>query len=83
MDPLERVRSNALNRIGDIKDLEKFLKLCRKQGVSEVSYEGLRVKFGDLPSPRPRNREDEDVEPESDGLTDDQLMFYHHAGNPL
>ncbi len=36
--------------ISDLKDFDKFLKTCRKHGVSEVSFQGISVKFGDLPS---------------------------------
>ena len=33
----------------DIKDLEKLMKLCRKQGVTELNADNLSMKFGDLP----------------------------------
>ena len=36
--------------IPDLKALEKLLKLCRKQGVTEIAYEGLSLKFGEIPA---------------------------------
>lgn len=35
--------------IKDIKELEKLLKMCRKQGVTELTIEGASFKLGDLP----------------------------------
>lgn len=35
--------------IQDLKDFDKLLKICRKQGVTEVSFQGISLKFGDLP----------------------------------
>ena len=32
-----------------LKELEKFLKLCRKQGVQSIKFEGTEVHLGDLP----------------------------------
>lgn len=59
----------------DLKEVEKFLKLCRKQGVETVDFEGLKIKFGDLPSKASSERTEEEIE--SDSLTEDQLAFYH------
>jgi len=60
--------------IKDLKDLEKFFKLCRKQGISEISIEGVSVKFGDLPYKPSSSSEDTEIETE--GLTPEELMFY-------
>jgi hypothetical protein len=35
--------------INDLKEFEKFLKICRKQGVTDVTLSGVSVKLGDLP----------------------------------
>ena len=32
-----------------LKELEKFLKLCRKQGVQNIKFEGTEVHLGELP----------------------------------
>lgn len=60
--------------IKDLKELEKFFKLCRKQGVHDISFDGVSVKFGDLPAPRLVTAEDtEDIQTET--MTDEDLMF--------
>ena len=59
--------------IEDLKDFEKFLKICRKQGVSDVTFKDVSVKLGPLPH---KASEDESEEIETDGLTPEQLMFY-------
>lgn len=59
--------------INDLKDFEKFLKICRKQGVTEVSFHGNSVKLGELPS---KNEADESDEIPTDELSPEQLMFY-------
>lgn len=60
--------------ISDLKEFERFLKICRKQGVDEVSFAGLSVKLGNLPT-KSDSSQSEDVP--TDGLTDDELMFHH------
>lgn len=40
--------------ISDLKGLERLLKLCRKQGVSEIVWEGLSLKLGGSPETAPR-----------------------------
>ncbi len=60
--------------INDLKDFEKFLKICRKQGVTEVSFHGATVKLGDLPTKH--NEADESDEIPTDELTPEELMFY-------
>ncbi len=35
--------------IPDLKGLERLLKLCRKQGVTELTCEGLSLKLGEIP----------------------------------
>lgn len=55
--------------VKDIKDLEKLLKLCRKQGVTDLEFEGLKIKLGDLPLVKPQPEEEEYNEEEIDLLT--------------
>ena len=75
--------------IDSIKDLEKILKLLRKQGVFEFEHNGTKLKLGDLP------REFISVQEQSNALNDDhlagfpegmltpeQLMFYSAGGSP-
>lgn len=64
----------------DLKELEKFLKICRKQGVTEINWNGMSVKLGDLPA-RKNAQEDDTVE-ESEELTPDEMIFYATRGGP-
>lgn len=59
----------------DLKEIEKFLKLCRKQGVDSVTFEGLVIKFGDLPI-KQTAQADIEADPLNEEMTDDELMFY-------
>lgn len=61
--------------IKDLKDLQSLLKLCRKQGVIELSMSDLVIKFGDLPLRKTGDTEESD-EISSDTLTPEQLIFY-------
>lgn len=58
----------------DLKELEKFLKICRKQGVTEITFEGTSVKLGDLPARKGAMELEEAIE-EPDELTGDDLIF--------
>ena len=60
--------------LDDLKEVEKFLKICRKQGITEISFEGITAKFGDLPQ---KQTEETAEEVSPDALSEDQLMFYH------
>ena len=63
----------------NLTELKKLLTLCRKQGVTEIDFEGIKVKFGDLPAPR--KTADGEIEAEDDEeLTPEQLMFYSVGG---
>jgi hypothetical protein len=59
--------------IDDLKELEKFFKICRKQGVTDISCMGITAKFGDLPN---KLQQDESDTIPTDELTPEQLMFY-------
>lgn len=59
----------------DLSDLEAFFKLCRKQGVTDITLEGIQVKFGDLPT-KPRKSSDASEEIPSEEPSSEQLMFY-------
>lgn len=58
----------------DLKEFEKFLKICRKQGVSDISYDGMSVKFGEMPIKASNQTEDEEIP--TDSLSPEQMMFY-------
>lgn len=63
--------------INSLDDLTAFLKICRKQGVTDIKFGGVSVVFGEDPK---RSRKDEDGEVDqtipTDELTPEQLMFY-------
>lgn len=60
----------------DLKELEKFLKVCRKQGVTEITFDNVIVKFGDLPTSKSISSSDDQEEIPTDALSAEQLMFY-------
>ena len=74
--------------IQSIKDLEKLLKLLRKQGVIDFKHGELSLHMGDLPS-QPVAAQEEDIEsfdpyanfPEG-MLTPEQLAHYASGGLP-
>lgn len=74
--------------IENLKDLEKFLKLCRRQGVVETTLDGMSFKLGDLPQEQSKAAE---VEIDQDDpyanfppgmLSPEQLAFYSSGGTP-
>lgn len=72
--------------IETIKDLEKLLKLARKQGVTELTVAGVSVKLGELPIEHPsQSIEDEEEKFANfpDGpLTAEELTFFANGGTP-
>ncbi len=75
--------------IKDQKELAALLKLCRKQGVTEITFEGVSIKFGDLPPPKAGKSEDDGEEDAPDpnidpltGLHLEQLAFLSAPNNP-
>jgi len=72
--------------IQDLKDLEKFFKLCRKQGVVKADLSSLTFEFGDLPTTKTSGDESEpsqSLENFPDGeLTPEQLIYYSSGGSP-
>lgn len=61
------------------KDLEKLLKMCRKQGITDLTMGEMSFKFGELP----REQSDEKEEPEAVGPTDEQLAYWSSQPDPL
>lgn len=69
--------------IKDLDELAKFLKLCRKQGVTEIRFAGCHVGFGDLPVRKSGQEVETDTEIDSpDELTPEQLMYFSAGGQP-
>lgn len=74
--------------IQNLKDLERLLKLCRKQGVTELDLGSVKFKLGELPTKNDQNFVDEADPndpyanfPQGD-LSPEQLMFYSSGGVP-
>lgn len=68
--------------IKSLEDLSNVLKMCRKQGVSSIVADGIAIQFHEQ-FKKPREAEAVATgEPETDGPTDEQLMFYS-AGEPV
>lgn len=61
--------------INDLKELEKLFKICRKQGVTEISLQGMSIKFGDLPFKASAQADETDEIP-TEELSPDQLIYY-------
>lgn len=65
----------------ELKDFEKFLKICRKLGVNEVVFGQISVKFGQLPPKKDVTADDVESDfPDNlsaEHLTPEQLMFAH------
>jgi hypothetical protein len=70
--------------VENLKDLEKLLRLCRKQGVSLIEWGGVKLTLGDLPpSPAISQPVEEPSLLESlpEGfLTPEQIMYYSAGG---
>ncbi len=65
----------------DLKELQALLKLCRKQGVTEITLSGTSIKFGDLPPRKSGDKDETDSDDiPTDGPTDEQLMFFSVGG---
>jgi hypothetical protein len=77
--------------VENLKDLEKLLKLLRKQGVTEVQLQGgqvTSVKLGDLPLKQSEVMDSEEMSldplegfPEGE-LTPEELTFFANGGLP-
>lgn len=58
--------------INDLKELEKLLKLCRKQGVTSIKVQGIELLLGELPRKSSETEADDDVK--SDEPTPEDIM---------
>lgn len=72
--------------IQNLKDLERFFKLCRKLGVQKADLNSLSFEFGELPVERSVDSGAELADPFANfpqgELTPEQLMFYSSGGLP-
>lgn len=73
--------------IENIKDLERLLKLCRKQGVTEINLGTVSFKLGELEERTTPMTQEEEIEDKyadfPDGpLTPEELVFFANGGLP-
>lgn len=72
--------------IDNLKELEKFLKLCRKQGVTKINFDNVNVELGEMPEERQASQIDAIEDPYKNfpagELTPEQLMYYSSGGRP-
>lgn len=66
--------------IPDLKQLQAFLKLCRKQGVSKVTLGDLAIEFGDLPYDI-KGGERVASEEDAQEMSPEDLVFYSAQPN--
>ncbi len=66
----------------DLKELDKFLKLCRKRGVTDITFAGASVKFGELPNEVKEGQSEDSDEIPTDEPSLEELIFHavDHAG---
>lgn len=63
----------------NIKELEKLLKMCRKQGITELTMQGMAFKFGDLP----REMNDQTEDSTTAQPSDEELLYWSSQPDPL
>lgn len=66
--------------IKSLEELTDFLKICRKQGVTEIKFGEVSVSFGALPMKRREASEQQEIP--TDEMSPEELMFYS-AGIPI
>lgn len=62
--------------IKDLDELTAFLKICRKQGVMAIKFEGLSVDFGELPKKSRKEDDADDATIATEELSGDELIYY-------
>lgn len=69
--------------IKDLAELQKLLKLCRKQGVTEITLGSVSLKLGDLPTRKAGAEKDDEEEEDGgfDSLTPEQQIFMSARGD--
>ena len=73
--------------VTNLKDLEKLLKLCRKQGVTEINLSGVAFKLGELPKHQTQEIQEEDLEARfteelEAPMTVEELAMFANGGLP-
>ena len=66
--------------IPNVKELEKLLKMCRKQGVTELTAEGFSFKFGDLPRDTEQDQGADSIPAQP---SEEELLYWSSQPDPL
>lgn len=69
----------------NVKELEKLLKMCRKQGIIELTMKDMSFKFGDLPLVAKGGQMvvEEEEEEEESKPTDEDMAYWSAQPDPL
>lgn len=62
-------------KIETIKDLEAVLKLCRKQGVTSISIDGIQLAIGDMPEEKLKTEQQPEARPQPE-YTEEQILAW-------
>lgn len=62
--------------IKDLKELQALLKLCRKQGVTDINLGDISIKFGAALLRKSADDEPDDDDIPTESLSPEQLMFF-------
>ncbi len=62
--------------IKDLKELQALLKLCRKQGVTEITFGDVVCKFGELPLRKSADDEGDSDDTSTDAPTPEEMLFF-------
>lgn len=68
--------------IKDLKELQALLKLCRKQGVTEITLGGTVIKFGEAPRKYKDDGAEEEDQESDEPLTAAEVLAYELGGMP-
>lgn len=73
--------------IESLKDLQKLLRLCRHQGVTEITLPNVSFKLGELPVKHHAEAAEEEQDDKyadfPDGpLTPEELTYFANGGEP-
>lgn len=73
--------------VQSLKELEKLLKLCRKQGVTEIALGEVSFKLGDIPRVNSNTDDIEDDEGEfinalETPMSQEEMAIFANGGNP-
>lgn len=64
-------------KVETLKDLKALIQLCRKQGLTRIEVDGVRLELGDAPTSLARNAADPQDKIETDKqYSDEDVMLW-------